>query len=458
MSISPPPIYGGIGPDSLVGGIDNDNIYGGAGSDLLYGGDGNDNLRGGDGADHLYGGLGNDMLNGDTGSDIMEGGLGDDVYVVDAAGDQVIEAGGEGYDSVKSYVSYALTDNVERLDLQGSTNIDATGNGLDNTLKGNFGNNVLMGLDGADSISASDGQDTLIGGAGHDWLQGGNGADRFVLGGWSDYIIVGGKAVSTSSDAIVDFVSGEDKIVVNKLDYEGFSQGALGSDYFTVGTSANIYHAQFVYDQAHKALYFDSDGLGAAKMVKVADIPNAAAIVASDISIFSAPPVQPLLLTFTDLNSQALGGVVPADYHGFSFTTGNNLPNNTTTYSYPSPINVLDGTAYFDHSSGYYTAGGMVALNQYQGTDLHRTDGSDFIFKGMDVTAAWGSGQEITLHGYLDGYEVFTESFHASRTSVTHFASDWLIDDLQIETHMTDGSINQQTVFDNIATVVSIFP
>jgi hypothetical protein len=462
--MSNPPIYGTLGNDSLSGDGGNDNIYGGAGNDFVDGGAGDDNLRGGDGNDQLYGGDGNDLLNGDLGADIMMGGLGNDTYVVDSIFDQVLEGAGEGYDTVKSYVSYTLGDSIERIDLQGGTaKIDATGNALDNTLKGNFGDNVLMGMDGNDSISGSDGQDTLIGGAGHDWLAGGNDADLFELGAWSSYTLVSGKAVSTSSDTITDFQSGVDQLVINDIDYAAVGTGALNPLYFVNGAAATIAHAQFVYDQAHKALYFDSDGTGAAKMVKIADVSNAAPISASDFFVQAIAPTQPRLLTFTDLNPPWDSAPIPADYHGFSFTTGNNLPSNTTSYSYNSPMSALDGSVnnfYTDPTSGYHTAGGAVAFNTsgLQGTDLHRTDGHDFVFQGMDVTSAWTAGQEVTFHGFNNGYEVYTETIHASRDAVAHFAANWLIDDLQIEVHTTGGGILQQTVFDNIATLIDIHP
>jgi Ca2+-binding RTX toxin-like protein len=66
-------------------------LRGNAGANALTGGDGNDSLAGGAGNDVLVGGAGNDMLDGGTGNDVMQGGNGDDIYIVDAAGDQVVE-------------------------------------------------------------------------------------------------------------------------------------------------------------------------------------------------------------------------------------------------------------------------------------------------------------------------------------------------------------------------------
>ncbi len=52
--------------------------------------------------------------------DTMAGGFGNDTYIVDDIGDQVIETAGEGTDTVRAAVSYALSANVENLILTAS--------------------------------------------------------------------------------------------------------------------------------------------------------------------------------------------------------------------------------------------------------------------------------------------------------------------------------------------------
>lgn len=150
--------------DSATTGIGNalDNTI--RGSDLgdhLYGGAGNDTLIGGAGADSLDGG---------AGADTMSGGAGNDTYVVDDAGDVVSEKPNEGTDLVLASISYALPDNVEKLTLTGTANINATGNALDNVLTGNGGNNILSGGDGNDTFYTGGGRDIVDGGAGTDTL------------------------------------------------------------------------------------------------------------------------------------------------------------------------------------------------------------------------------------------------------------------------------------------------
>lgn len=102
---------------------------------------------------------GNDILDGGIGVDTMAGGIGNDIYVVDDINDVILEAINEGTDTVQSSISYQLKDNFENLTLTGGANINGTGNSVNNAVIGNKGNNVLDGGTGVD---------TLIGGQGND--------------------------------------------------------------------------------------------------------------------------------------------------------------------------------------------------------------------------------------------------------------------------------------------------
>ena len=170
-------ITGNSGANTLSAGGGADTVHGGAGNDTAFGGDGNDTLNGDAGDDVLFGEAGNDFLNGGLGADRMEGGLENDTYVVDDAGDLVIEGEAGGFDTVQSSISTTLSENVEYLALTGSAAIDGTGNALDNAIHGNSAANALFGLDGVDSLYGNGGGDSLFGGAGNDYLDGGSGAD-----------------------------------------------------------------------------------------------------------------------------------------------------------------------------------------------------------------------------------------------------------------------------------------
>ena len=142
----------------------------------------------------LIGNDANNILVGEAGADTMRGSFGDDTYFVDDPGDLVIETGavtriqeagtvefldkrerlqpdfdiepgavGDDVDQVVATVSYALTDFVENLTLDGVGDIDGGGNDLDNTVIGNSGDNRLRTGGGAlDSLSGGSGTDTFV--------------------------------------------------------------------------------------------------------------------------------------------------------------------------------------------------------------------------------------------------------------------------------------------------------
>jgi Ca2+-binding RTX toxin-like protein len=123
----------------------------------------------GNGAANVIKGLaGNDYLDGAGGADSLYGGLGDDIYVIRSSAAKVIEQAKEGMDTVVSSVAYTLGANVENLRLDGTANINGTGNADDNRIIGNAGVNVLTGLAGNDYLDGAGGLDTLIGGKGDD--------------------------------------------------------------------------------------------------------------------------------------------------------------------------------------------------------------------------------------------------------------------------------------------------
>lgn len=189
----------GNGRENLINGNDAANsLTGLAGDDTLNGNGGADTLLGGDNADRLDGGAGDDEA---------RGGAGDDVYVVDSAGDHVIEAAGQGRDTVRSGADFTLGGFVEDLVLTGSATTGA-GNGLDNLVTGNAGANELSGLGGDDTLLGGDGADTLLGGDNADRIDGGSGNDEARGGAGDDLFIVG----STGDVAIEAAGEGRDTV------------------------------------------------------------------------------------------------------------------------------------------------------------------------------------------------------------------------------------------------------
>src|SRR4051812_47154252 len=172
--------------------------------------------------------LGYSYLFGEQGDDYMEGGSGGDTYFVDSAGDVVVEAfdaliGAFTFDYVSSTIDYTLGAYVERLGLDGSDNIDGTGNGLDNFLFGNSGDNVLSGLGGSDNIYGFEGADQLYGGSKGDELDGGADDDN-LFGEEGDDTLIGG-----SEDDELDGGTGADIMA-----------GGTGDDLYVVDNAGDV--------------------------------------------------------------------------------------------------------------------------------------------------------------------------------------------------------------------------
>ena len=222
--------YTGAGDFTGTGNDLNNDIYGNGGSDTLHGLDGHDYLAGNGGDDSLYGGLGHDTLSGGTGADYMEGNDGNDVYVVDNAGDTVVEAAGEGTDEVRAHLSsYTLGSDVENLinNVAAST-FHGIGNGLANYLYGQSGVDTLEGLGGNDEIRGNVGNDVLDGGADDDLVIGGSGADTLTGGSGNDNFRIGyfESGTGAGADRITDFASGSDIVDISGWD----ANTGLGGD------------------------------------------------------------------------------------------------------------------------------------------------------------------------------------------------------------------------------------
>ena len=177
-------------------------INGTNGNDSLNATIGHDTINGLAGNDSLFGLAGDDILDGGTGADRMEGGDGNDTYIVDTIGDQIIEDSNPSNpynqyftDTVKSSITWTLSDVLESLILTGNAAINGTGNVGDNTLIGNAADNTLTG--GA-------GNDFLAGGGGRDILNGGAGSDTYIIRDTNDTII---ESANSGIDTVESFVS-----------------------------------------------------------------------------------------------------------------------------------------------------------------------------------------------------------------------------------------------------------
>lgn len=153
-----------------------------------------------DSIEHLTGSNSNDTLTGMGNGSVLTGLTGDDTYIVTHADDQVIEAENGGNDTIKTGISYTLTEDqhIENLTLTGMDDIDGTGNDQENRIQGNSGDNLLKGLGGNDILLAPGGNDTLEGGKGNDILvvadseAGLRASSSYIRGDWNVQEIRGG--------------------------------------------------------------------------------------------------------------------------------------------------------------------------------------------------------------------------------------------------------------------------
>jgi Ca2+-binding RTX toxin-like protein len=285
---------------------------------ILNGLDGNDTLLGGPRFDTLNGGAGDDYLNGGgegivSESDILNGGAGNDFYVINHYYDQVVEAPGEGVDTVLLKVnSYSLPTNVENFLLTGSATyayaanstgslymvanatlgsalISGSGNDVliggagNDSMNGGSGNNYLDGGSGNDLLETSGGNAFILGGAGNDTLQtlfgfgndnlnGGEGNDVLLSGSGNDTLTGGAgndrfdfnpgfvsSFASMGVDIITDFTSGSDQMYLSKLVFSGLTTinfANVTSDQLAATSSANI-----VYNSTNGNLFYNPDGV-----------------------------------------------------------------------------------------------------------------------------------------------------------------------------------------------------
>ncbi|BAQ66306.1 alkaline phosphatase [Geminocystis sp. NIES-3709] len=320
-------LTGGIGNDSMIGGTGNDTFYvdssgdrilensnegtdtvrstiaytlgtnvenlvlegtgnlNGTGNTLnnsLTGNNFNNLLNGSTGNDTLNGRGGNDTLTGGIGNDSMIGGTGNDTFYVDSSGDRILENLTEGTDTVRSTINYSLGTNVENLVLEGTTNINGTGNTLNNSITGNNLDNHLTGGSGNDTLNGRGGNDTLTGGLGNDSLIGGTGDDFFRFTTVNEGI----DAEGTLRARITDFNLSDDTILIRRNGFSGgLSLGTLPVNQFHIGSSATTSAHRFIYNSSNGAFFFDVDGNGATGAVQFASLNTGLALTNGDIVV-----------------------------------------------------------------------------------------------------------------------------------------------------------------------------
>ncbi|MBB5220433.1 Ca2+-binding RTX toxin-like protein [Amaricoccus macauensis] len=273
-------------PDQAIGGIE-DLVLTGTGA-IRGAGNALDNA--------ITGNTGANLLDGRGGADTMTGGAGNDRYVVDNVGDQVVESAGQGIDRVSSTITFSLESaQVEHLTLQGSADINGTGNDFANALNGNSGANVLVGNGGDDSLSGGLGNDTLDGGDGADVLNGGAGND-FLNGGLGADILIGGAGQDIfrfntalgTTDTLTGFKAADDTIEIDNAIMTALTTtGALASGNFAANASGTAQDADdfIVYNKTTGVVSYDADGNGAGGAVAFAALTGALTLTSADFLV-----------------------------------------------------------------------------------------------------------------------------------------------------------------------------
>ena len=257
-------LMGLSGEDTLKGFGGSDSLWGGGDSDSLHGMDGVDTLRGEEGNDNLNGGNDDDFLDGGTGVDSMVGGTGNDTYTVDNAGDAVTESGGQGADTVRTSVSWAMTSGADVETLRttndhGVAAINLTGNSSGNDIYGNDGNNVLNGRDGNDRLTGFLGVDT--------------------------FLFTTPLNAASNVDVITDFNVVDDTIMLSNAIFGGIGLGSVAGSQFVIGAAAQDAGDRIIYNDATGAVYYDSDGTGAAAAIQFAELSPGLALTNHDFFV-----------------------------------------------------------------------------------------------------------------------------------------------------------------------------
>jgi Ca2+-binding RTX toxin-like protein len=308
------------GIENLTGSAHDDTLHGNLGVNVLDGGDGDDTLHGGGGADTMIGGTGDDtyyvdsaldliveaigegtadrvlvtvsgnlnagaeiefvealdpestnflefggnefeqtvigndgenVIGGRGGIDVLIGRDGDDTYYVKESGDVIVELAGQGIDRVVTEVSYTLPEGadvefLETHDDNSSAPLDLTGSSSGNQIIANVGNNILNG------------------GGGNDELIGLGGQDVFLFNTELD--------VMFNVDTLPDFNVADDTIWLDDAIFSAFANGPLADARFVIGTAAQDANDNIIYDIATGALFYDSDGTGAAAAMQFAEV------------------------------------------------------------------------------------------------------------------------------------------------------------------------------------------
>ena len=178
------------------------NVMGGVSNLCIARGTIIENAIGGTGIDTITGNTASNTLNGGTDAvaDILSGLAGSDTYFINSVNDVIVEAVGNGFDTVRASVNYTLAAGVEverlsAISVGAVTALNLTGNALAQEIYGNAGANILNG--GIDAL--------------RDVLTGYGGNDTYIINSANDFIVeAAGGGTADRVQASVSFVLAAD--------------------------------------------------------------------------------------------------------------------------------------------------------------------------------------------------------------------------------------------------------
>lgn len=441
---------GELGAASLAGIRNIEGAIGTESGDVLIGSDGRNVLMGGGGDDVIDGGAGDDELDGGADADTMTGGDGDDDYLVDNAGDQVIEYEGGGRDTVFAALdTYRLGENIEVLVsasvYSGKQNFHGIGNSGDNTIYSGGSDDILEGGAGNDYIVSDKaffgtpkpaGRDTLIGGPGDDYLMGGAGADLFVMRDGDGH------------DTVVDFDAAEG----DRIDFSGLA-GLTGFSSLSV-TNSEYGDAILSFGDVSLTLLgvdaasldgtetiFAGAGVSANAVAPDEGMPGIALVAPIDVpppvlpDVMENAPTAPALVPVEDNSVSAENNDVAADLPAHDIATSAVVPlmttdvENPTTPSNPNSalalqvsdlaaragqLGVLDGTIDFTRLNDLadLVSDAITVAKQVSVTfNLNPTSGAAMGFDSVDDYVSAAVGALSSVNGGGDPLQVLHDYF-----------------------------------------------